>query len=102
MKGRQQEKMHLKQQPFTRNAPTATFTSARIFGTTTIINNNASLWAALQPEGALLDWLRNMAAHRLARSGAEWMRTFGRFNSGTYYHHRRAASRVWRAVGSRC
>jgi hypothetical protein len=51
---------------------------------TTIINNNASLWAAVQPEGALLDWLRNMAANRLARSGAEWMCTFGRFNSGTY------------------
>ena len=50
---------------------------------TTIINANASLWAAVTPS-AVSDWARNMAANRLAASGDDWMRTFSRYNSGTY------------------
>ena len=50
---------------------------------TTLINNNASLWARLTP-ASVLDWARNMAANRLADSGLAWMAAFGTEQSGTY------------------
>ncbi|NWI02128.1 PLBLB protein, partial [Tichodroma muraria] len=51
---------------------------------TTIGNNNPALWKYLDPRGSVLEWLRNIVANRLARSGPEWATVFRRFNSGTY------------------
>uniref|UniRef100_A0A8B9ZE90 Phospholipase B-like n=1 Tax=Anas platyrhynchos TaxID=8839 RepID=A0A8B9ZE90_ANAPL len=51
---------------------------------TTIGNSNAALWKYLRPQGSVLEWLRNIVANRLARSGAEWATIFTQFNSGTY------------------
>uniref|UniRef100_A0A8C3EKB2 Phospholipase B-like n=1 Tax=Corvus moneduloides TaxID=1196302 RepID=A0A8C3EKB2_CORMO len=51
---------------------------------TTIGNNNPALWKYLDPRGSVLEWLRNIVANRLARSGPEWAAVFRRFNSGTY------------------
>ncbi|NXK48824.1 PLBLB protein, partial [Chauna torquata] len=51
---------------------------------TTIGNSNEALWKYLQPQGSVLEWLRNIVANRLARSGSEWATVFRRFNSGTY------------------
>ncbi|XP_035196784.1 putative phospholipase B-like 2 [Oxyura jamaicensis] len=51
---------------------------------TTIGNSNAALWKYLRPQGSVLEWLRNIVANRLARSGAEWASVFSQFNSGTY------------------
>ncbi|XP_033924171.1 putative phospholipase B-like 2 [Melopsittacus undulatus] len=51
---------------------------------TTIGNNNPARWKYLDPRGSVLEWLRNIVANRLARSGAEWAAVFRRFNSGTY------------------
>uniref|UniRef100_A0A8C6Z6T7 Phospholipase B-like n=1 Tax=Nothoprocta perdicaria TaxID=30464 RepID=A0A8C6Z6T7_NOTPE len=51
---------------------------------TTIGNNNPALWKYIRPQGSVLEWLRNIVANRLARSGAEWAALFRRFNSGTY------------------
>ncbi|XP_057267237.1 putative phospholipase B-like 2 [Pezoporus wallicus] len=51
---------------------------------TTIGNNNPARWKYLEPRGSVLEWLRNIVANRLARSGAEWAAVFRRFNSGTY------------------
>uniref|UniRef100_A0A8C3HD02 Phospholipase B-like n=1 Tax=Chrysemys picta bellii TaxID=8478 RepID=A0A8C3HD02_CHRPI len=51
---------------------------------TTIGNSNAALWKYIHPEGSVLEWLRNIVANRLARSGAEWAAIFQQFNSGTY------------------
>uniref|UniRef100_A0A8B9CMM5 Phospholipase B-like n=1 Tax=Anser brachyrhynchus TaxID=132585 RepID=A0A8B9CMM5_9AVES len=50
---------------------------------TTIGNSNAALWKYLRPQGSVLEWLRNIVANRLARSGAEWATVFSQFNSGT-------------------
>lgn len=50
---------------------------------TTIGNNNPALWKYLDPRGSVLEWLRNIVANRLARSGPEWATVFQRFNSGT-------------------
>uniref|UniRef100_A0A8C6Z5U2 Phospholipase B-like n=1 Tax=Nothoprocta perdicaria TaxID=30464 RepID=A0A8C6Z5U2_NOTPE len=50
---------------------------------TTIGNNNPALWKYIRPQGSVLEWLRNIVANRLARSGAEWAALFRRFNSGT-------------------
>jgi hypothetical protein len=50
---------------------------------TTIINNNATLWALLKPE-SVMDWARNMVANRLADDGNSWAAYFQRENSGTY------------------
>eukprot|EP01012_Entosiphon_sulcatum_P022086 TRINITY_DN27001_c0_g1_i1.p1 TRINITY_DN27001_c0_g1~~TRINITY_DN27001_c0_g1_i1.p1 ORF type:complete len:375 (-),score=39.18 TRINITY_DN27001_c0_g1_i1:38-1162(-) len=50
---------------------------------TTIENNNDSLWQFVTPQ-TIMDWARNMVANRLARSGADWVKIFPRFNSGTY------------------
>ncbi|KAM9281001.1 putative phospholipase B-like 2 isoform 2-T2 [Morus bassanus] len=51
---------------------------------TTIGNNNPARWKYLDPQGSVLEWLRNIVANRLARSGPEWAAIFRRFNSGTY------------------
>ncbi|XP_043924205.1 putative phospholipase B-like 2 [Protopterus annectens] len=51
---------------------------------TTIGNNNPALWKYVQPEGTVLEWIRNMVANRLASTGSEWASVFKRFNSGTY------------------
>ncbi|XP_030316191.1 putative phospholipase B-like 2 isoform X1 [Calypte anna] len=51
---------------------------------TTIGNNNPALWKYVDPRGSVLEWLRNIVANRLARSGAEWATIFRQFNSGTY------------------
>ncbi|NXO99249.1 PLBLB protein, partial [Certhia brachydactyla] len=51
---------------------------------TTIGNNNPALWKYLHPRDSVLEWLRNIVANRLARSGPEWATVFQRFNSGTY------------------
>ncbi|KAJ7423706.1 putative phospholipase B-like 2 [Willisornis vidua] len=51
---------------------------------TTIGNNNPARWKYLDPRGSVLEWLRNIVANRLARSGSEWATVFQRFNSGTY------------------
>ncbi|NXW56764.1 PLBLB protein, partial [Eurystomus gularis] len=51
---------------------------------TTIGNNNPALWKYLDPRGSVLEWLRNIVANRLARSGSEWAAVFRQFNSGTY------------------
>uniref|UniRef100_K7FJ07 Phospholipase B-like n=1 Tax=Pelodiscus sinensis TaxID=13735 RepID=K7FJ07_PELSI len=50
---------------------------------TTIGNSNAALWKYIHPEESVLEWLRNIVANRLARSGAEWAAIFQQFNSGT-------------------
>ena len=49
---------------------------------TTIINNNASLWALVRPT-SVMEWVRNMVANRLADDGASWAAYFERENSGT-------------------
>lgn len=51
---------------------------------TTIGNSNPALWKYVQPEGTVLEWIRNVVANRLASSGSEWASVFKRFNSGTY------------------
>ncbi|XP_009329100.1 PREDICTED: putative phospholipase B-like 2 [Pygoscelis adeliae] len=51
---------------------------------TTIGNNNPARWKYLDPRGSVLEWLRNIVANRLARSGPEWAAVFRQFNSGTY------------------
>ncbi|MBN3321235.1 PLBL2 phospholipase, partial [Atractosteus spatula] len=51
---------------------------------TTIGNSNPALWKYVMPEGAVMEWLRNMVANRLARNGSHWAAVFSKFNSGTY------------------
>ncbi|XP_003461406.1 putative phospholipase B-like 2 [Cavia porcellus] len=51
---------------------------------TTIGNRNPALWKYVQPEGCVLEWLRNTVANRLAVDGASWADVFKRLNSGTY------------------
>ncbi|XP_006877031.1 PREDICTED: putative phospholipase B-like 2 [Chrysochloris asiatica] len=51
---------------------------------TTIGNNNPALWKYVQPEGSVLEWVRNIVANRLALDGAMWADIFKKFNSGTY------------------
>ncbi|XP_076344421.1 phospholipase B domain containing lamina ancestor isoform X2 [Tachypleus tridentatus] len=51
---------------------------------TTIGNNNSSLWKYVQPEGTVLEWIRNLVANRMSNTGAEWVHWFKKFNSGTY------------------
>jgi hypothetical protein len=62
-----------------------TFPSRLFVTETTIINNNMSLYTDfVRPEGQVLDWVRNMAANRLAHDGASWMDWYGTYVSGTY------------------
>ncbi|KAI2661049.1 hypothetical protein H4Q32_030073 [Labeo rohita] len=51
---------------------------------TTIGNSNPDLWKFVQPDGAVMEWLRNIVANRLAKSGQEWTDIFKVYNSGTY------------------
>uniref|UniRef100_A0A6Q2XT70 Phospholipase B-like n=1 Tax=Esox lucius TaxID=8010 RepID=A0A6Q2XT70_ESOLU len=51
---------------------------------TTIGNSNPSLWKFVQPTGAVMEWLRNIVANRLAANGKEWAEIFSKHNSGTY------------------
>ncbi|OBS58830.1 hypothetical protein A6R68_10027 [Neotoma lepida] len=51
---------------------------------TTIGNKNPALWKYVQPQGCVLEWIRNIVANRLALDGATWADTFKQFNSGTY------------------
>ncbi|KAL1768732.1 phospholipase B-like 2 [Sigmodon hispidus] len=51
---------------------------------TTIGNKNPALWKYVQPQGCVLEWIRNIVANRLASDGATWAEIFRRFNSGTY------------------
>ncbi|XP_026634188.1 putative phospholipase B-like 2 isoform X2 [Microtus ochrogaster] len=51
---------------------------------TTIGNKNSALWKYVQPQGCVLEWIRNIVANRLAVDGATWAEVFKRFNSGTY------------------
>ncbi|XP_021488857.1 putative phospholipase B-like 2 [Meriones unguiculatus] len=51
---------------------------------TTIGNKNPALWKYVQPQGCVLEWIRNTVANRLASDGGTWAEVFKRFNSGTY------------------
>ncbi|XP_017325186.1 putative phospholipase B-like 2 isoform X2 [Ictalurus punctatus] len=51
---------------------------------TTIGNSNPDLWKFVKPQGSVMEWLRNIVANRLARSGKEWADIFSQYNSGTY------------------
>ncbi|XP_030271663.1 putative phospholipase B-like 2 [Sparus aurata] len=51
---------------------------------TTIGNSNPALWKFVQPTGAVMEWLRNIVANRLASTGADWAKIFSKYNSGTY------------------
>uniref|UniRef100_A0AAR2JFJ5 Phospholipase B-like n=1 Tax=Pygocentrus nattereri TaxID=42514 RepID=A0AAR2JFJ5_PYGNA len=51
---------------------------------TTIGNSNPDLWKFVMPQGAVMEWLRNIVANRLARKGKEWADIFSQYNSGTY------------------
>lgn len=64
-------------------SPPPPFPSPQVALETTIGNSNAALWKYLRPQGSVLEWLRNIVANRLARSGAEWATVFSQFNSGT-------------------
>lgn len=50
---------------------------------TTIGNSNPSLWEFVQPTGAVMEWLRNIVANRLATTGKGWAEIFSKYNSGT-------------------
>ena len=50
---------------------------------TTIGNNNPDLWKFVRPQGAVMEWLRNIVANRLAASGEQWAQVFSKYNSGT-------------------
>lgn len=69
--------------PQPRSPPNFPFPSPQVALETTIGNSNAALWKYLRPQGSVLEWLRNIVANRLARSGAEWATIFTQFNSGT-------------------
>ncbi|KAE8634188.1 hypothetical protein XENTR_v10002223 [Xenopus tropicalis] len=51
---------------------------------TTIGNSNDALWKYIKPQDSVMEWLRNIAANRLATGGQEWASIFKKFNSGTY------------------
>ncbi|XP_052004699.1 putative phospholipase B-like 2 [Xyrauchen texanus] len=51
---------------------------------TTIGNSNSDLWKFVQPRGAVMEWLRNIIANRLAETGSAWADVFSKYNSGTY------------------
>ncbi|KAL7986762.1 hypothetical protein Chor_013045 [Crotalus horridus] len=50
---------------------------------TTIGNSNSDLWKFIKADNSVLEWLRNIVANRLARTGEEWAAIFEKFNSGT-------------------
>lgn len=51
---------------------------------TTIGNSNPALWKFVIPRWAVMEWLRNIVANRLAESGEQWAAHFSKYNSGTY------------------
>ncbi|XP_071369739.1 putative phospholipase B-like 2 [Centroberyx affinis] len=51
---------------------------------TTIGNSNPALWKFVQPTGQVMEWLRNIAANRMAATGKQWAEIFSMYNSGTY------------------
>uniref|UniRef100_A0A1I7SUI5 Phospholipase B-like n=1 Tax=Bursaphelenchus xylophilus TaxID=6326 RepID=A0A1I7SUI5_BURXY len=53
---------------------------------TTISIFNESLYTSnyMNPKGQLLCWVRSTIANQLATSGKEWVKLFGKYNSGTY------------------
>ncbi|XP_071755723.2 putative phospholipase B-like 2 [Centroberyx gerrardi] len=51
---------------------------------TTIGNSNPALWKFVRPTGQVMEWLRNIAANRLAATGKQWAEIFSMYNSGTY------------------
>jgi hypothetical protein len=57
--------------------------SGMVVQETTIGFDNPELNKFIQPT-AVLEWLRNVIANRLASSGAEWTGIYSQFNSGTY------------------
>nr|XP_055071788.1 putative phospholipase B-like 2 [Misgurnus anguillicaudatus] len=51
---------------------------------TTIGNSNDDLWKFVKPQDAVMEWLRNIVANRLAEDGRAWADIFSSYNSGTY------------------
>jgi len=51
---------------------------------TTINILNERLYDQCDPGSTVMAWVRNMVANRVARTGEEWTRVYGRHNSGTY------------------
>lgn len=51
---------------------------------TTIGNSNSDLWKYVTPVGSILEWMRCLAANRIASQGELWTKIFIKFNSGTY------------------
>ncbi|TKR66837.1 hypothetical protein L596_023072 [Steinernema carpocapsae] len=53
---------------------------------TTIAVFNETLYTDefMKPKGQLHCWIRSMVANSLAKTGEEWVKHFGRYNSGTY------------------
>ncbi|KAL7642454.1 UNVERIFIED_CONTAM: hypothetical protein RMT77_007015 [Armadillidium vulgare] len=51
---------------------------------TTIGNSDPALWKNVKPVGELQEWIRVIAANRLATSGRTWTAIFKQYNSGTY------------------
>ncbi|XP_075023385.1 putative phospholipase B-like 2 isoform X5 [Calonectris borealis] len=64
--------------------PTPAPSSPGMTSTSSAAGCNPARWKYLDPRGSVLEWLRNIVANRLARSGPEWAAVFRRFNSGTY------------------
>ncbi|KAA0716181.1 putative phospholipase B-like 2 [Triplophysa tibetana] len=50
---------------------------------TTIGNSNDDRWKLVKPQDAVMEWLRNIVANRLAESGPAWAKIFSMYNSGT-------------------
>jgi len=51
---------------------------------TTIGNSNKDLWKYVTPKHHILEGVRTMIANRLATNAKDWVRWFGKKNSGTY------------------
>lgn len=50
---------------------------------TTIGNSNDDRWKFVKPQDAVMEWLRNIVANRLAENGRAWADIFSMYNSGT-------------------
>lgn len=51
---------------------------------TTIGNSNPDLYRQFVSPMTVMEWMRNVIANRLARSGSEWSMVYRKYNSGTY------------------
>ncbi|XP_054159362.1 putative phospholipase B-like 2 [Oppia nitens] len=51
---------------------------------TTIGNFNDTLWSHVVADKIVFEFIRNLVANRMARSGQEWAKIFSKYNSGTY------------------